>query len=547
MQQFERKTETAIYLRLSREDGDKPESDSIIGQREFITDFVSRNGGFSIIGEYADDGYSGTNFDRPAFKKMMEDIRRGKVNCIIVKDLSRFGRNYIETGKYLEKLFPFMGVRFISVLDQYDNFGESDDSREILIPFKNLINDAYCRDISTKIRSQLDVKRKNGKFIGSFPSYGYMKDPSDKNHLLIDPVAAETVRLIFKLKLDGQSSMQIAEKLSSLGIPPPAEYKRRHSPSYTCSFSTAEDPKWQVVSVNRILKNEILTGTMVQGLTRKINYKVKLNRPVPRTEWIRVKGTHDPIIDRDTFDRVQDLLSMDTRNPSDGNGVYPLSGFVICADCGQPMVRRTSSRGGKVYAYYHCSTHKSGNGCFSHLVSAEKLEAALLHDIKKKALLLSEAVVNLSQPYNTRIKKECELKLTREMESCDMETDRYEHLRNKVRCDLSEGIITAEEAKVLEGRFTDKITEVSYRKSALTERKDRLCSGNRDHWSWIREFTKHLNTDRLERRDVIELIECIEVGRDGMATVRYRRSWEMDDLFAFLDHCNGTDTAEVAL
>ena len=167
---------TAAYLRLSREDGDKIESDSITNQRELIKEYVANHTGFNLVEEYIDDGYSGTNYDRPSFVKMMEDIKARKINCISVKDLSRLGRNYIETGRYLEKIFPLLGIRFVSVLDNYDSLTEESEADQIILPFKNLINDAYCRDISAKIRSQLDVKRKMGKFIGSFAAYGYRKN-----------------------------------------------------------------------------------------------------------------------------------------------------------------------------------------------------------------------------------------------------------------------------------------------------------------------------------------------------------------------------------
>lgn len=184
----------ADYLRLSREDGDKLESDSIRNQRSLINDFVKQHPDITLVDEYIDDGYSGTNFERPAFKRLLEDVKKKKINCIIVKDLSRLGRNYIETGRYLEKIFPFLGVRFIAITDHYDSAAESDDADQIIVPFKNLINDAYCRDISIKIRSQLDVKRKNGQFIGSFAGYGYQKDPENKNHLIIDEYAAEIMK-----------------------------------------------------------------------------------------------------------------------------------------------------------------------------------------------------------------------------------------------------------------------------------------------------------------------------------------------------------------
>ena len=197
-----RKNLIAAYLRLSREDGDKAESNSITNQRDLICDYLEAHG-MKAVKEYVDDGYSGTDFNRPAFQNLMEDCKAGRINCIVVKDLSRLGRNYIETGRYLERIFPLLGIRFIAVTDHYDSFQSDSGSDDIIIPFKNLINDTYCRDISVKIRSQLDLKRRNGAFIGSFAGYGYVKDPEDRNHLIIDEPAANIVRLIFHLKIGG--------------------------------------------------------------------------------------------------------------------------------------------------------------------------------------------------------------------------------------------------------------------------------------------------------------------------------------------------------
>lgn len=252
----------------------------------------------------------------------MQDIEKRNVNCIIVKDLSRFGRNYIETGRYLERIFPFMGVRFIAINDHYDSAEENDDKGRILIPFNNLINDTYCRDISLRVRSHLDVKRKEGQFIGSFAGYGYRKDPKDKNHLIIDEYAAGIVQEIFKQKLNGMSSQRIASHLNELGVLPPNEYKRANGFNYTCGFQAGLNQKWTVVSVNRILKNESYTGTLIQGKRRKINYKVKKSHDVGSENWIRVEDAHDAIISKGEFQQVQQLLELDTRTAPSQTTVY---------------------------------------------------------------------------------------------------------------------------------------------------------------------------------------------------------------------------------
>lgn len=232
----------AIYLRLSKDDGDfsfsdggKTESNSIQNQRELLHAYLAKHPEMELYGEYKDDGRTGTNFDRPDFQRMMEDVRKGAINCIIVKDLSRFGRDYIECGKYIEKIFPQLGVRFISVNDGYDTAASS-STDSLVIPFKNLINDSYSRDISIKVRTNLEVKRRQGEFISNFAVYGYCKDPADKNHLIVDEYAADVVQNIFKWKIEGLSPNSIAVRLNKLGILSPMEYKRSHGSRYSTKF-----------------------------------------------------------------------------------------------------------------------------------------------------------------------------------------------------------------------------------------------------------------------------------------------------------------------
>lgn len=308
----------------------------------------------------------------------------------------------IETGRYLERIFPFMGVRFIAINDHYDSAEENDDKGRILIPFNNLINDTYCRDISMRVRSHLDVKRKEGQFIGSFAGYGYQKDPKDKNHLIIDEYAAGIVQEIFKLKLNGMSAQHIANHLNELGVLPPNEYKRASGFNYTCGFRAGLNQKWTVVSVNRILKNESYTGTLIQGKRRKINYKIKKSQDVGTENWIRVEGTHDAIISRGEFQQVQQLMELDTRTSPSQKTVYPLSGFLRCADCGQNMIRRTVTKKGKKYQYYHCSTYKNGGDCTPHMINGEKLEGSVLaaiRHLKKQAEMIRAEQIKLYESY----------------------------------------------------------------------------------------------------------------------------------------------------
>ena len=254
-----------LYLRLSRDDGDKEESNSITGQRELLRDFIRTR---PELREYAvriDDGFTGSNFERPSFKKMLEDVKAGRTNCIIVKDLSRFGRNYLDAGEYIEKIFPFLGVRFIAVNDNYDSLGGKNASDELIIPFKNLINEAYCRDISVKVRTQLEVKRKSGQYIGAFAVYGYLKDETDKNRLVADEYAADVVRDIFKWKLEGMSPQDIAARLNHSGVLSPMEYKKSLGMRFATSFKANPQAAWSANAVLRILKNPVYTGILIQG------------------------------------------------------------------------------------------------------------------------------------------------------------------------------------------------------------------------------------------------------------------------------------------
>ena len=322
----------ALYIRLSREDGDREESNSIASQRELLTEFTDAQTDMAAPRLYTDDGYTGTDFDRPDFQRMLNDLRTGTVNCVIVKDLSRFGRNYVGVGEYLEHIFPLLNVRFISVSDTVDSFVDPRSVNNLVVPFKNIINDEYCRDISNKVRASLDLKRRQGKFIGSFASYGYRKDPNDHSRLLIDEPAAAVVRDIFDWFIGGTSVLGIARRLNAMGIPNPSAYKRQQGMNYRHPTSDKLDDLWPDSSVRRILHNPLYTGTMVQGKNRMKSYKLHISEAVPKEDWITVEQTHEAIISSELFDKAQALFKRDTRTAPTQTQVYLFSGFLRCAD-----------------------------------------------------------------------------------------------------------------------------------------------------------------------------------------------------------------------
>lgn len=526
---------TGEYLRLSREDGDKLESDSIKNQRELIKEYLAQHQGLNLVDEYVDDGYSGTSYDRHSFKRLIEDVKSGKINCIIVKDLSRLGRNYIETGRYLEKIFPMMGVRFISVLDHYDSASLNNEADQIIVPFKNFINDAYCRDISTKIRSQLDVKRRTGKFIGSFACYGYMKDPKDVNHLLVDPYAADIVRLVFRLKLSGCNSQRIAEELNNMGVLPPAEYKRSQGFNYDCGYRTGNNPKWEVVSINRILSNEMYTGTMVQGINRKINYKIKQSRAVPKDQWVRVEKTHEAIVDKDVFDEVQRLLAFDTRTAPDKKEVYPFSGLVVCGDCGQNMVRRRVTKNGKGYTYFHCSTYKNGNECSAHLINAQRLEQVVLEAIHVQIDLLVQAEEILKQIDRIPEEQTFIKTLNSQIAELDEAIARYRGLKVQAYTDKLDEIITESEYKDINKKFSEKLDFVTAQKKELLETKHRLLKNKIHLKPWVEEFKSYQNIQTLDRSVVVTLIDSITVYSKENIAVCFQHQDEILEMMALAE------------
>lgn len=263
------------YVRLSQEDDNAEESNSISNQKMLIMEFVKKREDINLVGFKTDDGCSGVTFDRKGFQELMEIIQEGKCDCLIVKDLSRFGRNYIESGKLIERLFPALGVRFIAINDSYDSAVSNGLADSMILPFKNLVNDMYSRDISIKVRSNFEVRRKKGDFVGPHLPYGYQRDQRNKGHFVIDKHSAEIVKQIFHMCIEGNSQQFIAKYLNQMGEPSPVEYKKLSGSNYQSGFKVRDKSLWSAQTVGRILRNEVYIGTMVQKKVTTINYKVR--------------------------------------------------------------------------------------------------------------------------------------------------------------------------------------------------------------------------------------------------------------------------------
>lgn len=505
----------AIYVRLSKEDGDvagavKAESNSISNQKNLIKDFLKDKEDIIVVSERVDDGYSGSNFERPAFQMMLEDIRRGTVDCVIVKDLSRFGREYIDSGKYIERLFPALGVRFIAVNDHIDS-AEGNDRDDIVVPFKNLMNDAYCRDISIKIRSHLEVKRKNGEYIGAFTPYGYKKDENDKNKLIPDLYAAGIVKDIFRMKLRGLSQTAIADRLNEQGILSPMEYKHSLGIRIQDNFKTHEQATWSAMSVRRVLENEVYTGTLTQGKHSTPNHKIKKIMEKPEEEWIRVEDNHEPVIGKREFAIVQKLLGLDTRTSPNEEEVYALSGLVVCADCGAPMIKRNVPAGGKIYSYYICSKNAATKECSAHRIPVEKLEEMVLEVLKDHIAHILDMERILSY-INTVPFQELEVReLEKKKEAKEQEVIKCQELRNMLYEDLKDGIVSKEDYAELYDGYSKRRRAAEDAVIRLKHEIKNVMEQKTDKYEWLNYFKEYQNIDALSRTAAVCLIECVRV------------------------------------
>jgi len=522
----------ASYSRLSKDDGDKAESDSIKNQKELIRNFQKNHPEIKIAEEYSDDGFSGVDFERPAFKQMLEDIKTKKINCIIVKDLSRFGRNYIETGKYIEQIFPFLEVRFIAINDNYDSVKVKNQGDDIILPFKNLINDIYCRDISIKVRSNLNAKRRKGDYVGAFAPYGYKKAEENKNQLVIDEPAAKVVKRVYKLKIDGISNQDIARTLNEEGIPAPYEYKK-HTPegrNYQPSFHVAGKTKWSVTTIIRILENEVYLGHLLQGKSTRPNYKVKEQIDVKSDEWIRVEHTHEAILSQSEYDLVQRLLMIDTRRAPGQNKVYLFSGVLYCAKCGESLVRRPiSSEKGK-YEYYGCYTKDRKMKCKGISIRESAIETAVLQAIRKHIELIIE-MDKLYQFVDQIPIRQSEVKtLDEQLQVLGNNLTRYKMVKASLYETFHEGLINQEEYLDLKSIYDKEEKEIEYCIHRLTGKRKRFLEGKSDNQQFVQFFKKHRNINSLDRRTLVMLVYKIYVSSNKKIKVCFSYQNEFEEM-----------------
>lgn len=517
--------QAAAYVRLSKEDlisasGARTESNSISNQKQLILDFVKDKADIQIVSIREDDGYTGTDYDRPDFQRMMDDIRAGIVNCVIVKDLSRFGREYINAGKYIDRLFPYYGVRLISINDGIDTITRN-SSDDFNIMVKNLMNDNYCRDISIKIRSQLQVKRKNGEFIGAFAPYGYEKSVEDKNKLVIDLYAAEVVRDIFRWKLEGINQDAIARRLNEQGILSPMEYKKSKGLSYKTSFKTKSKALWTPVAVRRILTNPVYVGTLIQGIRTRPNYKIKTVVVNEEAKWAICENAHEAIIKPRTFLLVQRLLELDTRTSPYEEGVFSLAGLLYCGDCKGPMVRKTQTASGKKFYYYVCGQHKKNGECTTHRISKTQLEDAVLKLLQEHIRLLMELDTCLKVIRNAPIRRLSMQKAEERLLAVEGDIERYRRLKLSAYEDMKEGVLSKEDYLDIKAQYEARISDAHLAEEQVRREINLYLENGNAPQQWIREFIEYRNIQSLTRLVAVECIERIVIYEDKRIEVTF--------------------------
>ncbi|WP_138373104.1 MULTISPECIES: recombinase family protein [Oscillospiraceae] len=523
------------YIRLSKEDlkKGKDDSNSVKNQRDLLNDFYQKHiEEFESVSEYVDDGHTGTDANREDFQRLLADVMSGKINCVVVKDLSRFARNYSDAGSLIDNLFVQMGVRFISLAENVDSFTNPDSVSNIIVPITNVMNDNYCYQTSKKIRQVFDYKRRNGQYIGAFAPYGYIKHPKDKHKLIVDPDAAETVKLIFSLFLQGTSKRAIALHLNEHGVPSPSAYKLlKGLPVSTRGY---DEPMWGGRMIHAILTNPTYTGDLAQGRSRVKSYKVHQIETVPREEWVEVAGTHEAIIDYETFDKVQALLKRDTRTSPEGRKVHLFSGFLKCADCGRAVTRCVSKNN---HVYYACSTYKnrSRTACTMHSIKHERLEAAVLFGIQYQVHLAvshSEAIARIN---SAPTKKSQSFRLDELIATKEKELAKITRYKQSLYQDWKDGEITQQDYRSMKADYERQVAALSDVLERLTAERAELANGVDNEHPALVAFMKYQNIDKLTREALIDLVDHIKVYENGNISVKCKFADEFRKIAEYIE------------
>ena len=500
------------YNRLSKEDGDKPESDSIQNQHSINQkhlDYLREQGEqIESVTVYSDDGYAGGNFKRPQYQALIRDIESGKINCIIFKDNSRLGRNYPELGRLMEDYFPQKGVRVISVLNNLDSVKDPRGYCSAIVSFSNIVNDDYIRQLSIKIKCTLTMKRERGEFIGNYAPFGYQKDPADRHRLVVDEEQAEIVRKIFDWYEDGMSASSIAKRLNAMQIMTPGDFKIRDGCKsfITHDQNSSKLHAWTTTTIATILKNEVYIGNMVQGKHKSVSYRSKKMMLTDESEWTVVEGTHVPIISDEQFAIIHERFARRTRISPGKTHVYPLSGLVSCGACGHRM-NRVVSQG---YARYRCMTRTyAPDKCQCPSIKEEYLEELILQTLQSliSRLVDVKAVIDAARQFKTinGAKNEYMLALNKAKREQERLQDAQFHLYD----DLQSGLIPKTQYLQFQKRYETEIAAQEAKIEHLNQGLLQLKEARQQDDEFVAFFQKYGNIQKLDWDTVNQLIQKV--------------------------------------
>lgn len=511
----------ALYIRLSKEDGND-ESYSVKNQRQRLNEYLKPmmlEEEIQLVDIYIDDGCTGTDSDRENFQRMLKDIDQGIVNCVIVKDLSRLSRNDWECKKYLQHLFVVKDVRFISLeLPKLDSFKNPDEVYEMGVSIQSMYNENHCRETSVKVRGTFDMKRQKGEFIGAFAPYGYLKDPDDKHHFIVDDKTAPIVQDIFHWFVrDGMSKNGIVKRLIGMGTPCPAAYKRLNGMNYHNPSIVNHEPLWSARSITAILTNQMYLGHMVQGKQKVKSYKVHTRINTPESEWFIVENTHRPIVDKEIFEKAQELMLRDTRTSPQSGQLYTFSGFLRCADCGKAMVRRTS----KNLVYYACRTNNTTKLCTRHSIRNDKLERIVLETIQNQIALMDGMAELINSINNAPAPRTVSKRLSASIKLRKQELLKISGISTGLYMDWKNGDITRREYHCMKKEFEEKQQQLRQDVASLEEENQDMSQGRTSDHPSFDAFRKYKNICSLDRSIVAELINVIYIHEGGDITIDF--------------------------
>ena len=523
----------AKYIRLSYADDKEGESNSVENQRKMLDSFIATQPDIQAVSEKVDDGVSGIIFDRKAFKEMMAEIEAGEINCVIVKDLSRFGREYIETGRYLRRIFPAYNVRFIALNDNIDTL--KDNADDLVVGVKSIINDAYSRDISVKTRSALNTKRDHGDYVGACPIYGYRRCEDSKNRLTIDEYPASIVRDIFRMKIDGMSALKIAETLNSRGVLSPMEYKRdRDLPHPKGGFADTPDAKWSATAIFRILNDETYTGMLIQGRRGTLNYKIKDVVDRPESEWKRTENAHEPIISPQDFDLARRIMQLDTRTAPGGEKVYLFSGLLICGCCGGRMTRKTNRYKGQEYFYYYCPAGKK-NGCAGvGMIREQDLIQCVLESVKGHIAGIASLDSVLAVSDGRKAAIALARQLGQQIEDNERQLAKTIGFKTSLYENMVSGLLTKDDFKTLKTKYAADELRLRDAIAALEEERSNALDGRAERLRWMEHLRKFEGLEELDRRTMVNLMRSIRVLSKTELSVTFHYQVEYAEALALL-------------